>query len=232
MQAIVVGGISNTAIGLQSFVGGGQGNSASTTQSAVGGGLNNTASGSNSFVGSGQLNTASGALSVIAGGFTNLASETISFVGGGANAVASHYGQSAHASGMYAANGDAQTSVFVARNTTNNAVATELFLDGTGVRLTIPSGSAYSFRALVTGETSSAASAAGYEIRGIIKNSGGATSIVGAVVQTVLGEDVAAWNATVVADNANDALVVQVTGAAATTIRWVARVETSEVVFP
>ena len=42
----------------------------------------------------------------------------------------------------------------------------------------------------------------------------------------------AAWNATVAADDANDALVIQVNGAAGTTIRWVATVRTAEVIFP
>jgi hypothetical protein len=47
--------------------------------------------------------------------------------------------------------------------------------------------------------------------------------------QTVLGENNANWDVDVIADDANDALVIQVTGSNATTVRWVAMVRTVEV---
>jgi hypothetical protein len=46
--------------------------------------------------------------------------------------------------------------------------------------------------------------------------------------RAVLGEDDSAWDATVEADNTNDALVIKVTGSASATIRWVATVRTTE----
>jgi len=45
----------------------------------------------------------------------------------------------------------------------------------------------------------------------------------------VLAEENTAWDATVVADDANDALVVKVTGAAGAAILWAASVRTVEV---
>jgi hypothetical protein len=100
--------------------------------------------------------------------------------------------------------------------------------------MTIQSGAVWKFHVLVAGTTVTGAIAGTYELTGAIKNVGGTTSLIGAVAQTSVLEDggAAAWNATAIADNANDALVIQVTGAAATTIRWVARVETTEVTFP
>ena len=57
------------------------------------------------------------------------------------------------------------------------------------------------------------------------------TGFIGAPTVTTLGEDVAAWNVVVQADNGNDTLVIQATGAAGTTIRWVATVRTAEVAW-
>ena len=67
-------------------------------------------------------------------------------------------------------------------------------------------------------------------LRGVIKNVGGATSFVGIPATTILGEDVAAWDAAVVVDDTQDALVVQGKGVAGVVIRWVASVRTVEVV--
>jgi len=117
-----------------------------------------------------------------------------------------------------------------ARRETTTAAATELFLDGAAARMSIPSGASWSFRALVTGKTAAGASA-GYQIVGLIENIAGTTAFVGIPTVTVLGEDVAAWDCTATADNTNDALVINVTGAAATTIRWIARVELSQITF-
>jgi hypothetical protein len=127
--------------------------------------------------------------------------------------------------------GDAQTSVMTVRRTTTDATANvELFLDGGSFRMNIASGSTWSFSALVTAKTAAGASA-GYRIDGLIENVGGTTAFVGAPIVTVLGEDVAAWDCTATADNTNDALAITVTGAAGTTIRWVARVELAQVSF-
>ena len=55
--------------------------------------------------------------------------------------------------------------------------------------------------------------------------------MVGSITKTVLGESVASWDATIEADNTNDALVIKVTGTSSNNIRWVATTHTSEVVF-
>lgn len=136
----------------------------------------------------------------------------------------------AYASGQFATNGDAQTSVFVCRNSSSNATQTELFLDGSIARTSIPNNSSWTFDILVTGRSSTGASAA-YSIRGLLKNTAGTTTLVGSLTKTVLAEDVNSWDATAVADDANDALEVKVTGAAVTNIRWAATIRTVEVIY-
>jgi hypothetical protein len=69
---------------------------------------------------------------------------------------------------------------------------------------------------------------AGYKIYGVIENFGGTTSFIASPTVNTIGEDVAAWDAQVVDDDTNDALLVQVMGNGEN-IRWVAVVRTAEV---
>lgn len=234
---VIAGGNANTASGNTSTVGGGDNNTANGDYSAVGGGAVNTASGSYSAIPGGVDNTASGYISAVGGGWFNTASGNYSTVIGGKRAIASNYGQMAQSSSRFASNGDAQTSVYVAHQTTTDATPSELFLDDENLsaRIAVAASSALRFHALVIGMTQNGANVGSYEISGCItRDNANNTAIVGNVNQTDFDETAgaAAWDATAVADNTNEALVIQVTGAAATTIRWVARVETSEVVFP
>ena len=86
------------------------------------------------------------------------------------------------------------------------------------------------FDILVVARSDGGASA-GYRVEGVVENVGGATGFIGTPTVTTLGEDVAAWDVAVQADDTNDALVINVTGAAATNIGWVATVRTAEVVY-
>jgi hypothetical protein len=139
-------------------------------------------------------------------------------------------GQMTYASGRFETQGDAQTSVFVCRGTSASATLTELFLDGASQRMIVPTNSTWAFDVLVTGRASNGNSAA-YQIRGAIKNNAGTTSILGTPTFSLLAEDVAAWNASVAADNVNQALTVSVSGSAGTSMRWVATVRTVEVTY-
>jgi hypothetical protein len=243
--ATVGGGYNNTASSPYAIVGGGWANTASGSSATVGGGRNNIASGDYATVGGGHLNTASGtSFSTVSGGFLNTVSGDSSTVGGGSTntaggygatvpggmgADASHYGEMAYASGWFGSAGDAQTSLYVLRNETGDATPTELFLDGSAERLTVANGRVMTFDILVVAAHRYSGSSAGYQITGVIRNNGGATSFVGTPIKTVLGENVSGWDVVAIADDANDALVIQVTGSSATSIRWVATVRTVEV---
>lgn len=171
-RGFIGGGEGNTVSSTHSTVSGGQSNTASTgTHATVAGGSGNTASGQRSIVIGGQNNTASGQLSICGGGTnaatgqfavciggqnnqsTNTASTTI----GGENNIASGqygfatgfqskaylYSQFSNASGLFAANGDAQQSLLTARRSASltTAATTVLSLDGTGTtNLIIPNG--------------------------------------------------------------------------------------------
>ena len=248
LEATVGGGFGNTASGQNSTVSGGWGNVASNWHTTVSGGLANTASGNKATIGGGHNNVASGFLATIGGGYSNTASYNDTAIGGGVyntasgdkatvpggyGAAASHYGEMAYASGWFGYSGDAQTSVYVLRRQTNDASQMSLFLDGQGTtqRLTIAPGRALAFEVLVVARSNSGASA-GYRIWGVIGNSAGTTTMIGASGQ-VLGEDPSAisWDAIAEADDINDAVDIRVTGAASTLIHWVAVVRTVEVAW-
>ena len=226
--AFVGGGEHNDATGFRATIGGGGNNEASELNSTIAGGSSNTASASSSTVGGGSSNEATGFLSTVGGGAGNTASGERATVPGGSSAHASHYAQFAYASGSFAADGDAQASMYVLRTSTANGTQTEMFLDGSSARMTIASGRTLVFEIQVVARSSGNTSAA-YLIKGAIDNNSGTTSFLNAPIVEVLGEDVSAWDATVQADDTNDALVLKVTGAASTTIRWVATVRTTEV---
>lgn len=139
-------------------------------------------------------------------------------------------GQHSHATGMFSVAGDAQTSVVVMRNETDAAVPTELFCGtSTDQSLILPDDTTWAFSILITARRTDADDeSAGYLFQGVIDNNAGTTALVGSVIKTVLAEDTVAWDADVVADDANDALRINVTGEALKTIQWVARVELSQ----
>lgn len=228
--ATVGGGFTNAAQGQGSTVGGGENNAAGSNFSTISGGHWNAASGSHATVGGGQGNATSSSYATVGGGYGNASGSDYATVPGGALAAASLYGQMAYAGGAFASAGDAQTSVYVLRRTTTDATPTALYLDGSVRHLTVAVSRTLAFDVLVVAR-SDAGDSAGYQVQGVIENDGGATSFIGTPVVTALGEDVGAWDVSVVADNGNDALVIQVTGAASTTIRWVATVRTVEVAW-
>jgi hypothetical protein len=242
------GGSSNEATGGSATVAGGSGNVASESYATVAGGADGVASGTNSTVGGGSDNQATGGYSTIAGGESNQAIADNATVGGGeynqANAqystvpggyqaVASHWGEMAYSSGMFANFGDAQTSMYFLRTLTTSAASTELFLDGTGGddRMTVPNNSVWAFDMVVAGRAAATDSGAGYRVVGVIENAEGVVSFIGTPTVSVLGEDVPAWVLSVTADNTNDALTIFAQGTTGTNIRWVAVVRTAQVFF-
>jgi hypothetical protein len=212
--------------------GGGEGvyiNQVTGNYATVGGGYDNSAS-SAATVGGGYNNSASSDHATVGGGYHNQASGSFSTVPGGAYSTATHYGEMAYASGGFGSvAGTAQASLYVMRYTTTSSTNEYVLqLDGINQILTIAVNRTLSFDILVVGRTE-AGESAGYKIQGVIENVGGTTAFVGTPAVTVLGEDDAAWNATVVTDS-TDALKVSVQGNNET-IRWVATVRTSEVAW-
>lgn len=250
VASTVGGGQINTASGAQSTVSGGDTNVAGGTASVVAGGAQITLSttsarsdyagalgGFQNTLGSGSAARFSGMLAgrsntvnaeyaaILAGRECTASGEAAVAMGYGA--TASSPGQFAMASGYFSAAGDAQASKYVMRRQTTDATPTELRLGSTlGFRLLLSNDSLYAFHILVAGRgTGSDTQRGAYEIKGAISvTAAGSAAIVGTPTYTVLAEDDAAWDCAVVADTTNKALQINVTGAAATTINWVADV--------
>jgi hypothetical protein len=241
--ATVGGGRQNEATAGSATVGGGHYNDATADAATVGGGYVNDATADYATVGGGHYNDATADAATVGGGSENYATERAATVGGGGSnratairatipggyqAKASHYGEMAYAAGQFGARGDAQSSLYVLRNTTNNATTTELFLDGSGERLTLANNRVLTFDILVVAARTSGGNSAGYHFTGVIENIGGTTSLLG--VTSLMEYEDQDWAVAVEADDTNDALVIKVTGPS-NTVRWVATARTVEVGF-
>ncbi len=116
---------------------------------------------------------------------------------------------------------------------TTNATQSEIFIDGiANNRYGIVAASAITFKIMVSARDNTSGDIAGYEIRGVIKrNSSNNTVIVGTIIKTVLAEEDSSWDIAVEADDANEALVIKVTGDATNTVKWKATIDSTEVTF-
>jgi hypothetical protein len=210
-NAVVLGGIRNTASGAQSSSLGGFSNSVTTTYGVVAG-RDNSCTGSSSVV-FGLENQA-----------TALYSATIS----GQQGSADRQAMQAHAAGQFAAKGDAQRARFVLRNKTTTNSAVELFLDGSSVRLTIPSGKIFAFTINISGVKSDGSAVAHYLRQYALKNISATTTEVYAPV-TIGSDNAAGTSIALSANDTNNALRVEVTGVSGETWRWVAAVDAVEI---
>jgi hypothetical protein len=236
-------GHSNTASGQVAFIGGGNSNIVSGIRSAtLGGTLNNVSGQYSSAVGSGHK--VSGASNVSIGYGNTCGNQTGCFsigqnnISSGNNSLslllqakADRFGQIAISAGNFASTGDAQQTLLTARNKTTDETPTNLYLNGSSTRITIPSGKIYAFTAKISGIKSDGTAAAFYTRKGCIKNVGGATTFVGSI--ETIGTDIedSATAVAITADDTNDALDIQVTGIAAETWRWVAVIEGVEIAY-
>lgn len=238
-------GYSNTASGGYSVVFGygnlaqqaacvalGQSNSATGSQS-VAIGNNNTASGGVAFA-LGNGCEASGT-SAFAMGATCTASGSYSQATGRQSTSRGVIGAKAHSSGQQSTLGDAQTLQLVSRAATTDATSTRLTADNTAAsainQVLIPTNSAVKFRGDVVARNMANGECATWSVSGLIKNVEGTVTLVGTPTATMDLNDTGAagWTLTITADNTNKSLAITVVGAAATSIRWVSSINTTEV---
>ena len=257
--AAACGGDSNTASSNYSFVGGGQGNTAQTnTHATVCGGNGNVASGMYSFIGGGINNAASNTATAIAGGSGNGANAQYSFVGGGldnfatgdfsfvsagrrgiARGITGYHVFPACSIPIAAGAGVTQSALLLLGRQTTDATATVLTSNssaaGTTNQVMPPNNAAYSFSGEVIAGVTGGGDTARWTINGAIKRGANAasTAMVGTPTVTMTHNDAgaAAWVVTVTADTTNGGIKVEVTGAAATTIRWVCKINTTEMTY-
>ena len=239
----VVGGSGNTASVDFSAVVGGSSNTASGLYSSVVGGSSNTASGNYSIVAGGTAGTASGPFSVILGGAANTANALVSVVVGGNSAttrsIVGNFVYSSSDGPIVQSSGRQQLATLLLGRQTTDATATVLRSNSSAASTTnqviLPNNSAYTFQGTCIANVTGGGTTSGWKFEGVIKRGATAasTTLVAAVTPTVIAQDVGAvtWVLAITADTTNGGIAVTVTGQAATTIRWVAKIETTEVTF-
>ena len=173
--------------------------------------------------------SATGAVSI---GESNVASAANSSAYG-IDAKATIIGQTARASGYFAADGDAQGSTFILRSDTTDATAEAMTTNNSTAaadnQIVAASDTCITFSGTIVGMQNGAQAYAGFKVEGILVNDGGTTTLPASTVTTI--NNASSWGLALSADNTNNALKIQVTGEASHNIRWVASIQTSEVTY-
>jgi hypothetical protein len=191
-----------------------------------------TASGTNSAVLGGSSGTASGSSSVALGGSSNTAS--------GVNSTAKgYYGNTngirlKHATGVYPnMQGAYYVLAYATTNATPIALNTDVGTPSATNQIILPNSSAYSFSGTIVArqKASDGTASAAWEIKGLIRREANAASTVLVNSALTVLDNTPAWGLALTADTTNGGLKIEVTGAAATNIRWVATINTSEVTY-
>ena len=184
--------------------------------------------------------TSSSTSSVAIGGFGSTASEPYTFASG-FNALANKSGKFAYSgqAGNWAL-GASQMGIMVLYADTTDATAEALTANNSTAgalnQIILPNNSAYSFSGTIIARQQASAGSdyASWEIKGALLRDGTAASTVlgnGIVNKLYATSGASTWAVALTADTTNGGLAITVTGAAATNIRWVATVNTSEVTY-
>jgi len=233
-HSTIGGGFGNFALATNSTIGGGEGNLASELSATVGGGSMNSATNNFATIGGGSYNLAAGTNATIGGGATNLALYYYATVPGGKEARAEQYGQLAYASGAFTNAGDAQHSLYVVRASTTNSSAF-LSLDGDPGetnRLAVGTLRTMTFHILLVARAdplSGTTDSAGYEFTGTVKNDGLSLTFVGPPFSTTFGQEFPGGAGITI--NMSTLIVSVNSFGYPYPVRWVARVDTSEVAW-
>jgi hypothetical protein len=241
--AAIVGGNLNAIQAPYGFIGAGQSNSVLASHGAVLGGFGSTVNNNYAGILGGTSNTASGLSCGVVGGASNTSNATNSVCLGGSygatRSIIGNFVASASNNPIAAATGAQQLATLLLGRQTTNDTATVLtsnnVVAGTSNQVILPNNSAYTFQGTCIANVTAGGDTSGWKFEGVIKRGANAAStvLVAAVTPTVIAQDVGAvtWVLAVTADTTNGGIKVEVTGAAATTIRWVCKIETTEVTF-
>lgn len=130
-----------------------------------------------------------------------------------------------------------QTGIMHVRESTTDATATVLKANGSAAgaanQVILPNNSAFVFTGTVVARQQAAGgtAAAAWKIEGLIRREGtaGSTTLVASTVTAI--SNVPGWTLALSADTTNGGLAVTATGAAATNIKWLANIQTSEITY-
>ncbi len=122
---------------------------------------------------------------------------------------------------------------------TNDEVQTEVFLGKvTNARFTVRAKSALAFTGTVVASTEATTGVPNlvkaWKVEGLIKRDADGNTTIVSITHAVIAQDAgaAAWDAVFSADDGNEALILKVTGAAATAIQWAASIDGVETIWP
>ena len=258
-NSFAAGGESNEVSGQNAFAGGGKRNVVSGLSSMASGEYNEISGQKSAAHGSGNIISGNQAFASGEGNQVNNYGSCAEGNGNVINADCCHAegllnecnGANSHAEGMCAktyndfqhakascdfyggeARGEAQYTNIMARLETEGVGPFELLVGEEGkVLLMNFKMNAFHVTVVVTDDIIS--DGAAYELRGLIRKQGNAasTALVGSVTKTVLAESIPELDVNVLADTADGALKIEVTGQEGVLLRWVAYVEMVEVAF-
>ena len=154
-------------------------------------------------------------------------------VGSGA-ATRNIVGAKIYSNGVFASQGDAQAGLYILRRQVTGVSYNNLTTDNSSPSSTnqviMPDNSSYSFSILVTAKSTTSNDEGAWQFNGVISRYNGAgTTVLRVVNKTKIWSSISQWDCTVTGDSSLGGLIVQVKGDGANTIRFVAKVETSEV---
>ena len=157
----------------------------------------------------------------------------------GHSSISNIVGKYAYAGGFIAATGDTQTGTFVLRKGTTDATPAALSTGsvnataGADDQIILPNNSAFAFHGTIVArqQASTGTACAAWRVEGLIRREGSAGATVLVNSATTILDNTPAWGMTLSADTTNGGLKIEITGAAATNIRFVATINTSEVTY-
>tara|TARA_R110001592_G_scaffold159901_2_gene391801 strand:+ start:274 stop:1608 length:1335 start_codon:yes stop_codon:yes gene_type:complete len=223
-------GANSVAIGL---------NAKSTAGNSVAIGSRAVSSNASIAIGTSYANygvVASGANSIVLG--DGSAASQISSVAIGYGANSNIIGKFAYATRSFAdgnAEGSSQGGMFILVSDTTDATAEAMTTNKSTAaannQIVAASDTCITFSGTIVAMQNGAQAYAGWEIKGMLVNDGGTTSLALGNVSDMAATNASSWAVALSADNTNNALKIQVTGEASHNIRWVANVKTAEVTY-
>jgi hypothetical protein len=136
--------------------------------------------------------------------------------------------------GNFAVAGDARACVYIERNITMGTAPTRLYLDGIGENLIMSPNSIWTYDILVSAKrTDAGADGASFRITGAVGCNATPSTIfqIGVPSITIIGRTDDNWNAHTSIDAVTGSLIIIVVGNVGKTVRWVAKIDTTEVSF-
>jgi len=194
-------------------------------------GNTNNVTGSTGFA-LGESHTVSGSYGASIGGYGSTATQTYAMTFGPYAKAAVQNAFIFGSKGWFSA-GSAQGGMYILYADTTDATATVLTTTnstaGSTNQIVAASDTCIMFSGTLVAMQNGAQDQGGWEIKGLLKNDGGTTTLVSSNIQTF--DDGNGWVVALTADNTNNALAITCTGEASHNIRWVANIQTSEVTY-